>query len=69
MVVNRFYGWPEACQRYKSWELLAHIRTFMEGPWLCIGDINAISQATKKLSKRPSQMSQIDAFREALENC
>ena len=27
-----FYGWPEACHRHKSWELLAHLRTFVEGP-------------------------------------
>ena len=64
-----FYGWPEACHRYKSWELLTHLRTFVEGPWLCIGDFNAIIQSTEKLSKRPSQMSQIDSFREALESC
>ena len=38
-----FYGWPKACQWYKSWELLNHIRSFVEGPWLCIGDFNAIS--------------------------
>ncbi|KAK9998524.1 hypothetical protein SO802_018127 [Lithocarpus litseifolius] len=64
-----FYGWPEACQRYKSWELLAHSRTFVEGPLLCIGDFNAISQTTEKLSKQSSRMNQIDAFHEALENC
>ena len=64
-----FYGWPEACQWYKSWELLTHLRTFVEGPWLCIGDFNAISQSTEKLSKRSAQMSQIDAFREGLDSC
>ena len=45
-----FYGWLEACQRYKSWELLTHLRTFVEGPWLCIGDFNAISQSMEKLN-------------------
>ena len=53
----------------KSWELPVHLRTFMEGPWLCIRDFNAIIQFTKKLNKWPSQMSQIDSFREALESC
>ena len=45
-----FYGWLEACQWYKSWELLTHLRTFVEGPWLCIGDFNAISQSMEKLN-------------------
>ena len=27
-----FYGWPEVCHQYKFWELLTHLRTFMEGP-------------------------------------
>ena len=37
-----FCGSPEATQRYKSWELLSHLKSFVEGPWLCIGDFNAI---------------------------
>ena len=36
---------------------------------MCIGDFNAIIQSTKKLSKRPSQMSQIDSFWAALKAC
>ena len=36
---------------------------------MCIGDFNAITQSTKKLSKRPPQMSQIDSFRATLECC
>ena len=36
---------------------------------MCIGDFNAIIQSTEKLSKRPSQMSQIDSFCVALEAC
>lgn len=52
-----FYGWPKAAQRYKSWELLSHLKSLVEGPWLCIGDFNAILQSFKKLSKRLSQVS------------
>ena len=36
---------------------------------MCIGDFNAIIQSTKKFSKRPSQMSQIDSFWAALKAC
>ena len=45
--LTSFYGWPEACHQYKSWELLTHLRTFVEGPWLCIGYFNAIIQFTE----------------------
>ena len=48
-----FYGWPDTTQCYKSWALLKHIRTLVEGPWACIRDFNAILHASEKLSKRP----------------
>ncbi|KAL4619828.1 hypothetical protein ACB092_06G108800 [Castanea dentata] len=40
-----FYGWPE---------------TFVEGPWLCIGDFNAFLQSSEKLSKWPAQECQLE---------
>ena len=48
-----FYGWSEENIRYKSWELLEHLKNFVGGPWMCIGDFNAIIQSTEKLSKIP----------------
>ena len=36
---------------------------------MCIGDFNAILNSTKKLSKRPPDHYQMDAFQEALDNC
>ena len=56
-------------QRSKSWELLAHIQSFVGEPWMCIGDFNAILHSTEKLSKCPPQQNQMDAFCEALEGC
>ena len=64
-----FYGWPEATQKHKSWELLSHLKSFTEGPWLCIGDFNAILQSSEKLSKQSALVNQIDAFRTVLEIC
>ena len=29
-----FYGWPEAGQKVKSWALLRHLRTLVDGPWV-----------------------------------
>ena len=46
-----FYGWREANQRYKSWELLGHLKFVVGEPWMCIGDFNTILQSSEKLSK------------------
>lgn len=46
-----FDGWSEEQQKHKSWELLNHLKTFVEGPWLCIRDFNAFFQSSEKLSK------------------
>ena len=66
--LSGFYGWPKACQKVKSWELLRHIRSVVDGPWVCIGDFNAIQNSTEKLSERQPQYSQIDVFCDALDH-
>ena len=55
--LSGFYGCPDQAQHAKSWALLNHLRTLVDGPWLCIRDFNAILQSSEKLSKRPCQMS------------
>ena len=48
---------------------LKHIRTLVDGPWMCIGDFNAILHTTEKLSKRPCQRNQVNAFGDTLDSC
>lgn len=55
--------------KHKSWELLNHLKYFVEGPWLCIADFNAFLQSSEKLIKRPAQVSQVEDFRAAMEAC
>ena len=43
-----FYGWLEASEKRKSWALLSHISSFVNGPWCCVGDFNAILHSSKK---------------------
>ena len=45
-----FYGWREANEKWKSWALLSHLRSLVEGPSCCIGDFNAILHASEKKS-------------------
>ena len=63
------YGWLEHTQKFKSWALLTHLATFVDGPWLCIGDFNAILHTTEKQSARPPSYIQMDEFYIALERC
>ena len=64
-----FYGWPEANEKRKSWALLTHLQSFIEGPWCCIGDFNAILHASEKQSVHASYYNQMEDFRVALEDC
>ena len=48
---------------------MEHLKTYVEGPWLCFGDFNAILHSSEKQSTRQPHIAQINAFREALESC
>ena len=68
-VLTGFYRWPETQDRYKSWALLSHICSLVDGAWLCIGDFNEMLSLSEKLSCRPTPSRQQDTFRAALESC
>ena len=58
-----FYGWPEAQLKEKSWQLMEHLRGFVNGAWLCAGDFNAILNSAEKLGLRPPNSVEIDALK------
>ena len=64
-----FYGWPESCQKHKSWALLKHLSLLVTSPWCCIGDFNAYLYSSKKLSNHLPQAKQMEEFGAALESC
>lgn len=68
-ILTCFYGWPEASHKYKSWVLLNHLCSFVDGPWCCIGDFNAILHSSEKQSRFPPPFKQMDDFRSALDEC
>ncbi|KAL0289661.1 UNVERIFIED_CONTAM: hypothetical protein Sangu_2608000 [Sesamum angustifolium] len=43
-----FYGAADASQRSVSWNLLRHLSTVSNLPWLCASDFNAILSDTEK---------------------
>lgn len=60
--LTKFYGWPEASQKHKSWALLTHLMSFVNGPWMCIGDFNTILHTFEKQSRCPPIQSHMDEF-------
>ena len=64
-----FYGWAEASQKPKSWALLSHLSSLVDGPWCCIGDFNAILLSSEKQSTYPPPYKQMEEFGLALESC
>ena len=69
MLLTGFNGWPETDQKTKSWALLAHLATFVDGPWCCIEDFNAILYAAEKQSAYPPLYKQMEEFGIALDSC
>ena len=69
MVFSGFYGWLEANQKHKSWALLRHLSSLVNGPWCCVGDFNAFLHCSEKLSSHPPAVKQMEDFGAALEDC
>ena len=49
--------------------MLEHLRGFVNGAWLYARDFNAILNSAEKLSLRPPNSVEIDAFRNVLDSC
>ena len=64
-----FYGWAEVSQKQKSWALLSHLSSFVDGPWCCIRDFNAILFSSEKQSTHPPPYKQMEEFGSALDSC
>ncbi|XP_012857002.1 PREDICTED: uncharacterized protein LOC105976270 [Erythranthe guttata] len=67
--VTGFYGFPEISRRHESWAILRQLRNHRNLPWVVGGDYNEILSNNEKeggLSRLPAQ---IEAFREALDDC
>ena len=67
--LSGFYSWPEANQKHKSWALLRHLSSLINGLWCCVGDFNAFLHSSKKLSSHPLAVKQMEDFGAALEDC
>lgn len=67
-----FYGNPDASLRRFSWDLLRRLKLDLEMsciPWLVGGDFNEICFASEKYGGRIRSETQMEAFRNILEEC
>jgi len=63
------YGEAQHGQKHKTWEDLRNLRVTPIKPWLCAGDFNEILLAHEKEGGRPKSQSDMDRFRDVLEEC
>ena len=45
-----WYGEATRSERYKTWEMMTHIRADNDLPWLCIGDFNEVLRREEHMS-------------------
>ena len=64
-----FYGEPDTQKRHELWDKLRDLKTRRTSPWLCAGDFNEITHQSKKLGGRTWPHSQMQLFRDALDDC
>ncbi|XP_074306600.1 uncharacterized protein LOC141641852 [Silene latifolia] len=63
------YGWPETGNKHKTWELLRYAYNGSRVPMVFFGDFNEILSGQEKEGGVIRGERQMDAFREALDDC
>lgn len=64
-----FYGEPETQKRHEAWAKLRSLRNRGPTPWLCAGDFNEIMKQNEKKGGRIWPHSQMQLFRDVLDEC
>ena len=64
-----FYGHPETSKREETWTLLESLGQTNHLPWLCIGDLNEITNQSEKAGGCLRPTRQMDRFRTAIHHC
>ncbi|XP_075645796.1 uncharacterized protein LOC142616949 [Castanea sativa] len=64
-----FYGELDTHKRHESWTKLRDLKSKKTSPWLCAGDFNEITLQLEKVGGRPRPHSQMQPFRDVLDDC
>ena len=58
------YGEAQTRERFKTWDLLKHIKSSSSLPWLCIGDFNEVLHRSEHVGVQERSYNQIAGFRD-----
>lgn len=67
--LSGIYGWPEAENKWRTWDLLERIKRNNMEPWCCFGDFNEIMWSIEKKGGRERSYQAMLGFREAILRC
>ncbi|XP_075670045.1 uncharacterized protein LOC142639793 [Castanea sativa] len=63
------YGFPKACRKAETWELLRGLIQKFSLPWICAGDFNEILRNHEKVGGAPRRQSEMNSFRDIVDEC
>ena len=63
------YGEEQTSERFKTWDLLKHIKSSSSLPWLCIGDFNEVLHRSEHVGMQERSYNQIAGFRDMADVC
>ena len=64
-----WYGDANRSMRYKTWEMMLHVKADSDLPWVCIGDFNEVLRREEHMSISDRSESQMREFRETVDIC
>ena len=64
-----FYGEPVTARRHEAWSKLRTLNDKPNIPWLCAGDFNEITRQEEKVGRAICAHSQMQAFRDVIDEC
>ena len=63
------YGEAQTSERFKTWNLLKHIKSSNALPWVCIGEFNEVLHRSEHEGVQEHSYAQIEGFREMVDVC
>ncbi|GAU33808.1 hypothetical protein TSUD_221460 [Trifolium subterraneum] len=63
------YGYPEECNKKKTWQLITELAATVESKWICFGDLNDIFTSDEKLGGNTRSPNQLMLGRNAIDTC
>jgi hypothetical protein len=63
------YGEAQVPLRFKTWDVMKHIKSANALPWVCIGDFNEVLHQHENVGPAERNFAQMQGFRNAVDVC